>query len=226
MWRRLTAGAGRLAGRRADRGRAGPGPPPGRGRAAAVAVRPAARPGRRRATTGAWWRGLLVVRTRRHHPDRARHPGRPGRVHQAGRQPRRDRLPAAAPAGPGGLRHPHPHRRGVRPHHDGRDHLRPAAAAQPARRDDPAGRPQLRRPDLLADIAATGAESWSGSRTAAGCPSCAAYRDGSYLSMLGHTAGPRHRLRDHHHHHRRTTHRPLPAGHHPARPPTATRPPS
>ena len=47
--------------------------------------------------------------------------------------------------GPGQLRYPDRHRRGVRPRLQRRDHLRPAPAGQPARGDDPARRPQLRR---------------------------------------------------------------------------------
>lgn len=45
----------------------------------------------------------------------------------------------------GRLRHPHPHRRRVRPMRQRRDHLRLAAAAQLARGHAAAGRPQLRR---------------------------------------------------------------------------------
>ena len=90
----------------------------------------------------AWAAG---VRDRRRHLDRAGHPGEPDRVHQAGRQPRRHRLSPGPPAGSGGLRHPQPYRRGIRPPHLRGEHLCGGPAAQPAGGHDRAGRPQLRR---------------------------------------------------------------------------------
>lgn len=72
---------------------------------------PAATPRQR----GTRWRGLLVCAidgTTLTVPDS---PAMGSAVHQAGRQPWRHRLPSAAPAGGGGLRHPDPHRRGLRP---------------------------------------------------------------------------------------------------------------
>ena len=56
--------------------------------------------------------------------------------------------------------------------------------------------------DLLAAIAATGADLLVRCKTGRpSCRSCAAYRDGSYLSVLGGLQRPRHRRRDHHRHH-------------------------
>ena len=134
--------AGRAAGRGPDRVRDDPGPPASRARAAARAVLPAARPGPGRGAVA----GAAGCRDRRHDHDRRRQRGEPGRLLQAARRPeRRLRLPDAAAAGPGQLRHPHRHRRRVQPRLQRRDHLRPGPARQPARGDDPAGRPQLRR---------------------------------------------------------------------------------
>jgi hypothetical protein len=80
---------------------------------------PAAAAGAGRRAPGAGRRGALVraagVRHRRHHHEHPRQRQKPGGIHQAGRQPRRVRVPVAADGGPGGLRHPHDHRRGLRP---------------------------------------------------------------------------------------------------------------
>jgi hypothetical protein len=90
--------------------------------------------------------GAAGLRDRRHHHVRGRQRGEPGRLLQAARRPERGfRLPDAAAADPGQLRHPQHHRRRVPPRLQRRDHLRPAAAGQPARRDAAAGRPELLR---------------------------------------------------------------------------------
>lgn len=63
---------------------------------------------------------------------------------KARRQERCLRLPGAAAGGPDQLRDPHRHRRRVQPRLQGRGHLHPGPARQPARGNDPAGRPELR----------------------------------------------------------------------------------
>ena len=109
---------------------------------------------------GVWWRGLLVCAidgTIMTVPDT---PANLARFTKGGRQPRWHRLPAGPAAGAGRLRHPHPDRRGVRPHHQRGDDLRPGPAAQPAGRDDHAGRPELRgRPAGRRDRPAPGRSS-------------------------------------------------------------------
>ena len=54
-------------------------------------------------------------------------------------------LPDGAAADRSGLRHPHDHRRSLRPRHHRRDRLRPTAGRQHAHRHADPGRPQLRR---------------------------------------------------------------------------------
>ena len=82
----------------------------------------------------------------------------------------------------------------------------------------PAG-PQLRRPTPSWPVAATGRAVLVRLKNGRKPPVLAPL-PGRLLPLDARpAAGPRHRLRDHHHHHRRDTHQPLPAGHHPARPP-------
>ena len=134
-------GTGRAARDGPDRVRGDPGTAQARPGAAAGAVLPAARsvPGRGAVA------GTAGLRDRRHDHDRCGQRGEPGRLLQAARrQERRLRLPHAAAAGPGQLRHPHRHRRRVRARLGRRDHLRPEPAGQPAHWHDPAGRPELR----------------------------------------------------------------------------------
>jgi hypothetical protein len=170
--------------------------------------------------------GAAGVRDRRHHADRGRWPGDAVPLHQAGRQPWRHRLSSAAPAGAGGLRHPHPHRRGLRPHHHGGDQLRPGAAAESAAGNDPVGRPQLRRERLA------GRRRGDRSR-GAGAPEERPQDAGAgplrrrLLPVdARHRARARDRLRDHHQHHGRPTHRPVPAWPPRCSTTTATRPPT
>ena len=109
---RLTAGLDGLPGCGPDRVRDDPGTAASRARAAARAVFPAARPGAGRSTVAR----AAGLRRRRHDHDRRRQRGEPGRLLQAARRcQRRLQLPDAAAAGPGQLRHPHRHRRRVRP---------------------------------------------------------------------------------------------------------------
>jgi len=90
--------------------------------------------------------GPAGLRDRRHHHDRRRLRGEPGRLLQAARRPQRGlRLSDAAAAGPGQLRHPDRDRRRVPPRLQRGNYLRPTADGQPARRDAPARRPELRR---------------------------------------------------------------------------------
>ncbi len=171
---------------------------------------------------GARWRGLLVVAIDGTVMAVAGQRGEPGRLLQAARRPeRRLRLPDAAAAGPGQLRHPHRHRRRVQPCLQRRDHLRPGPARQPARGDGPARRPELRRR----------VPGRAGRGNQGGLPDPRPHReqrpeaprpaplpDGSWLSRFG---GVPVRVIDaagHRHHQRRARHRRLPAGHHPDRP--------
>ena len=178
---------------------------------------PAAAPAGR----GVWWRGLLVCAidgTILTVPDS---PGEPGPFHQAGRQPRRHRLPAGPAAGAGGLRHPHPDRRGVRPHHQRGDHLRPGPAAQPPGRDDHAGRPELRgRPAGRQDRRHPGAVPDPGAhrRRRPQAPRPGPLRRRLIPLTLRRRASAGHRRPDHHHHHGGPAHRRLPADHHLVRP--------
>ena len=166
------------------------------------------------------WRGLLVCAidgTTMTVPDSPRNLA----VYtKQARQPRRVGLPAAAAGGPGGLRHPHRHRRGVRPDQLRRAGLHPPAAGAACtpgmivlldRNFDAAA--------LIGQLAATGADLLVRLKSNRKLPVLRRYRDGSYLSQIGTVRVRVIECRDHHRHQRRTAHRQLPAGHHPARPP-------
>jgi hypothetical protein len=133
--------------------------------------------------------GTAGLRDRRHDHDRCGQRGEPGRLLQAARrQERRLRLPHAAAAGPGQLRHPHRHRRRVRARLGRRDHLRPEPAGQPAHWHDPAGQPNFGAGFLAAQIAGTGADFLIRVRAgygAPGLPVLSRLPDGSWLSRSG-----------------------------------------
>ena len=209
-------GAGRAAGRGPDRVRDDPGTAASRARAAARAVLPAARPGPGRSTVA----GTAGLRHRRHDHDRRRQRGEPGRLLQAAwwRQ-RRRQLPDAAPAGPGQLWHPHRHRHRVRPCPGRRDHLLPEPARQPARGNDPAPRPELRRRlPGRADHGNQGRlpDPRPGREHRPQAPRPEPL-PGRVLAVAFRRPRPGHRRRDHRHHQHRACHRRLPADHHPDR---------
>ena len=94
--------------------------------------------------------GLAAGQPGRLLPRRRRHRGEPRRVRRAGRQPWRERLPAAAFRRPGGERHARAVRRATRPLRRGRDDAGPrCAGGAPARHAVP-GRPAVLRPCALA----------------------------------------------------------------------------
>ena len=133
---------------------------------------------------------------------------------QRGGPQRRLRLPDAAAAGPGQLRHPHRDRRRVPPRLGRRDHLRPAAARQPARGHDPARRPELRRRlPGRADRGGPGRvpDPRPHRERLPQAPGPAALPRRVVAVPLRRRPRPGHRRRDHHHDQRRAGHGRLPA---------------
>ena len=98
-WAELASGAGPFGGALAQ-ARRRVGPEPLRFLLTCCAARPRSRAAGVPGGTGCWSARSTAL------AERAGHPGEPDPLQQAGRQPRRRRLPAGTPAGPGRLRHP------------------------------------------------------------------------------------------------------------------------
>ena len=165
---------------------------------------------------GTWWRGLLVCAIDGTTMTAADTTANLARSTKHGGHHARFGISPDQGDGPGGLRYPHHHRRGLRPGwHRGGDLYLPAAA-QPAGRDDRAADRNFAAAALITTIADADADVLVRAKNGRNLPVLRRYPDGSCLSLLGAT---RVRVIDREItiYHRRPPHRHLPAGHHPAR---------